>query len=263
MEWKKNIMLHKIITFLGVLTVGLLVTATPGFTADELQLLLSTDTINITTFYNGTTLEATGTVPVDSDVVIEVSGPKTDVHLKEKGKVLGLLWMNKNDVSLANAPADYMIYYPENVSQELIGSKTGIGYGVVEKEIVIEPAGADRAFIFGEYVKLMEKSGDYAMNKGGVSYGAEADGVKSFSATLKIPVKMKPGSYHVKVLSVRQGAVTAELNREFTLQLQGFPAMIAKLAFGNSLLFGIMSVVIAIGTGLIIGVLFKGGGGAH
>ncbi len=256
-------MLHKIITFWGVLTVGILIAAAPGVTADDLQLLLSTDTINITTFYNGSTLEVTGKVLADNDVVIEVSGPKTDVHLKEKGKVLGLLWMNKNDVSLANAPADYMIYYPANASQELIGQKTGIGYEVVEKEIVIEPADADRAFIFGEYVKLMEKSGVYAMNEGSVTYGPETDGVKPFSATLKIPVKMKPGSYHVKALSIRQGAVTAELDRELSLQLQGFPAMIAKLAFGNSLLFGIMSVVIAIATGLIIGVLFKGGGGAH
>jgi hypothetical protein len=109
----------------------------------------------------------------------------------------------------------------------------------------------------------MEKSGVYAMNEGGVVYGPESDGMRPFSATLLVPSKMKPGSYHVKAISVNQGAVTEQVEQELNLQLTGFPAMISKLAFGNSLLFGIMAVIIAIATGLIIGVLFKGGGGAH
>lgn len=263
MEREKTTMLHKIITLFGVLTAGVLMTAAAGSCADGLQMKVSAETVDISTFYNGTTVEVTGAVADGSDVVIEVSGPKTDVHLKEKGKVLGLLWMNKTDVSLENAPADYMIYFPENVTQELIGEKTGVGYEAVEKEITIEPASEDRAFIFGEYVKLMEKSGVYALNEGGVTYGQANDGMKPFSATLDIPSKMKPGSYHIKALAVNQGAVTEQIEQELNLRLTGFPAMISKLAFGNSLLFGIMAVVIAIAAGLIIGTLFKGGGGAH
>jgi uncharacterized protein (TIGR02186 family) len=247
----------------AVLASGLLLFAGNGLCDSNIQLKLSTNTINISTFYNGTTLEATGTVPADSDVVLEVSGPKEDVHLKVKGKVMGVLWMNKTDVSLENAPADYMLYYPENIKEDIFGPETGIGYEAVEEEITIEPDTEDRAFVFKEYVKLLEKSGVYAMNEGGVTYGPVADGKKPFTATLNIPSKMKPGEYHVRAISLKNDSVTGSIDEPLTLQLTGFPKLIANLAFGKPLLFGIMAVVIAIFTGLVIGTLFKGGGGAH
>jgi len=61
------------------------------------QLKLSKSSINISTFYNGTTLKAEGTIPADVDVLLEVRGPKKNVALKVKGKVAGLLWMNKTE----------------------------------------------------------------------------------------------------------------------------------------------------------------------
>jgi uncharacterized protein (TIGR02186 family) len=256
-------MRYKIALFAAVLATGLLFSVGSCLGEDAVQLKLSTDTIDISTFYNGTSLEATGTIPADSDVVLEVSGPKEDVHLKVKGKVMGILWMNKTDVSLENAPADYMLYYPENVTEDIFGPETGIGYEAVEQEITIEPASEDRAFVFREYVKLLEKSGVYAMNEGGVTYGPVADGKKPFSATLNIPSKMKPGEYHVRAITLANNQVTGRIDQPLTLRLTGFPAMISKLAFGSPLLFGIMAVIIAVATGLIIGTIFKGGGGAH
>ncbi len=256
-------MRYKIGFFAAVLVTGLLLTVSSGFCGDAVDLKLSTHTIDISTFYNGTSLEASGTIPADSDVVLEVSGPKEDVHLKLKGKVMGILWMNKTDVSLENAPADYMLYYPENIKDDIFGPETGIGYEAVEQEITIEPASEDRAFVFGEYVKLLEKSGVYAMNEGGVKYGPVADGKKPFSATLNIPSKMKPGEYHVRAIALNGLNVTDRVDQPLKLRLTGFPAMISNLAFGKPLLFGIMAVVIAVATGLIIGTIFKGGGGAH
>ena len=263
MDMEKNNMLQKIFTLLVFLAAGLYVSGSVCFAAQGLQMQLAADTINISTFYNGTTLEVSGTAPADADVVLEVSGPKQDVHLKEKGKVLGFLWMNKTDVSLENAPADYMIYTPENAGKDIIGLKTGIGYQSVVRNIVIKPETADKAFIFGEYVKLMEKAGVYAINQGAVKYGSVKDGVKSFSATLIIPSKMSAGKYHVKAFAVQDGAVADQLQTDLTVQLQGFPALISSLAYNHSLLFGIMAVVIAIAAGLFVGVLFKGGGGSH
>lgn len=259
---EKNIMGKKIITLLVFLAAGLYFSSSVCFAAGNLQLQLADDTINITTFYNGTTVEVSGSVPSDTDVVLEVSGPKKDVHLKEKGKVLGFLWMNKTDVSLENTPADYMVYTPEN-GEDLLGLNTGIGYQALVKDIEIQPETEDKDFIFGEYVKLMEKSGVYAMNWGAVKYGSVKDDAKPFSATLIIPSKMAAGMYHVKAFAIKNGDVVDQTQSDLTVQLQGFPAMISSLAFNRSLLFGIMAVVIAVAAGLFVGALFKGDGGAH
>ncbi len=256
-------MLLKHFLFFLVAAAGLLIVSPGCFAAGSLELKLATDTINITTFYNGTTLEVSGSAPADTEVVLEVSGAKKDVHLKEKGKVLGVLWMNKTDVSLENAPANYMIYTPDTPVDKLLNTETGIGYQALVKDIVINPATEDKAFIFGEYVKLMEKSGVYGIYPGAVKYGPTKGGTRTFSATLVIAPKMSAGTYLVRGFALRNGTVADRTDKELTVRLQGFPAMIYSLAYDHSLLFGIMAVVIAIGAGLGIGALFKGGGGAH
>ena len=43
----------------------------------------------IGTFYNGTTLTATGSIPSDSEAIVRFIGAPAEVHMKKKGKSLG------------------------------------------------------------------------------------------------------------------------------------------------------------------------------
>ncbi len=224
---------------------------------------LASKTIQISTFYNGTTLEVTGSIPEGADVAIQVSGPKHDVHLKEKGKVAGFLWMNKTDVSLENAPAVYMLYTPPGPEKTFSNPEVGVGYKALVDDITVMPESEDKAFIFKEYVKLMEKSGVYALNANSVTYGTPNKGMKGFSVTLNIPSKMSAGNYTVEAIAVENGSVLDRTQENLTLELTGLPKTIATLAYDKPLLFGFMAVFIAIAAGLLIGVIFRGGGGAH
>ena len=240
-------------------------------------LQLARTTLQITTFYNGTTLKASGTLPADSDVLLHVIGAKKNVALKVKGKVAGLLWMNKTDVELENTPAVYMVYTPERVGKDLLLSQLegqttalaeevamlGIGYRALVKDITVKPETADKKFVFGEYVKLMEKAEVYGVYNGSVEYGPVKGGKKSFTVTLTIPPKMNVGKYLVEAITIKNGKADGRASEELTIELSGLPKIIASLSYEHSLLFGIMAVAIAVATGLLIGVLFKGGGGAH
>ncbi|HHD64574.1 MAG TPA: hypothetical protein ENK96_09490 [Desulfobulbaceae bacterium] len=230
---------------------------------EPIQLKLAGSTIKISTFYNGTTLDVTGSVHKDADVVLLVSGPKKDVHLKVKGKVAGILWMNKTDVSLENIPAVYMVYTPAGTGDNLLRPELGIGYKALTGGIAIRPESTDKEFVFAEYVKLMEQSGVYAVHRDAIKYGETSNDQTNFTATLIIPSKMSAGSYRVEAVAIQNGKVLGRTGKELSLELAGLPKTIADLAFGSPLLFGIMAVFIAIATGLIIGVLFKGGGGSH
>ncbi len=264
MYTEKTILNRMIYGLVTLLLVSLAWAGSSSATDKPLLLELAARTIKISTFYNGTTLKVTGSLPQEADVVLLVSGPRKDVHLKEKGKIAGFLWMNKTDVSLENTPAVYMVYTPAGSTEKFINPELGFGYKALVKSITIEPETADKSFIFGEYVKLMEKSGVYAVNEGAVTYTNPNNGVKGFSATLTIPSKMAAGSYTVEAIAVKEGVAIISRTREnLSLELSGLPAAISSLAFGSPLIFGIMAVFIAVATGLIIGVLFKGGGGAH
>ena len=144
-----------------------------------------------------------------------------------------------------------------------MSTELGIGYKALLSDIEISPKSADKDFIFDEYVKLMEESGVYSVKDDAITYGKVANGLKNFTANLTIPSKMGTGSYTVTAASVENGAVTGRMSKDLQVELKGFPAFISTLAFGHPLLFGILAVVIAIGAGLIVGILFKGGGGAH
>ncbi len=252
-----------IVSFLGAWLLIPVLELSADAAESDVSLELALDTIEISTFYNGTTLEVSGEVAVADDVVLLVSGPREEVHLKEKGKVAGFLWMNKNDVILENTPAVYMVYSPEGSSEKYVSSKLGIGYQALLTDISIIPASADKAFVFGEYVKLMEQSGVYAVHAATVQYGVPENGMKSFKAVLVIPSKMAAGTYRVEAIALKDGAVVDRTRSELTLELTGLPAVISSLAYGRPLLFGFMAVFIAIATGLLIGVVFRGGGGAH
>ncbi len=260
---KENTMKQIYVSILTILMVSLVFPWSSRASEEPLLMELAVKTIQISTFYNGTTLEVTGSLPEGADVVLQVSGPKKDVHLKEKGKVAGFLWMNKTDVSLENTPAVYMVYTPAGPVDTFVNPELGIGYKALLADIAISPESADKPFIFGEYVKLMEKSGVYAVNEAAVTYGEPNDGVKGFAVTLTIPSKMSAGDYTVEAIALKDGAAISKVQENLTLELSGLPATISKMAYGSPLLFGIMAVFIALATGLIIGVIFRGGGGAH
>jgi hypothetical protein len=258
---------NKVMTkFIFILNIVMSLTATcQPSKASELpvSLELTDSIIKISTFYNGTSLEASGVISADSEVLLRVSGPKETVHLKVKGKMAGILWMNKSDAELDNTPSVYMLYTPENKLSLLETQGVNMGYKALSNGITIKPESADKAFIFSEYVKLMEEAGVYTVNEGSVHYTDIENGQKRFSTVLTIPSKMSAGEYMVEAVSVKNGQILGRSEKILTLELSGLPKMIAALAFGYPLLFGIMAVLIAIATGLIIGTLFKGGGGAH
>lgn len=110
----------------------------------------------------------------------------------------------------------------------------------------------------------MEKSGVYAINGATVQYGSPRGDVKDFSATLTIPSMMSAGAYEVVAIAVKDGRVLEQAQEALNLELSGLPEIISSMAYDRPLLFGIMAVVIAVATGLIIGFIFRGGGGgAH
>jgi len=260
----EKIIMNRLMRILGIfLLTSLTWTGLVSAAENPIQLELASPTIKISTFYNGTTLDVTGTVPADMNVLLTLSGPKNNVELKVKGKMAGLLWMNKMDVELENTPAVYLVYTPEKTGTNLLGAKVGIGYKALIKGITIKPESEDKDFVFGEYIKLMEKSGVYGINQGSIKYGIVKNNKKTFSVTMTIPPKMNAGAYQAEAFAVKDGNVVGHTSKDLTLELSGLPKVIASLAFGHPLLFGIMAVFIAVATGLIIGVLFKGGGGSH
>jgi len=230
--------------------------------AADIKVSVGQETIGMNLFYNGASIPVTGSVPEGAQVMVRFIGKIGEQTMKLKGKVMGLLWMNKETLHFSNMPAVCLIESSAPLSAlGQAGEKLGLS-GVAES-IVIEPASADRHMLLSELLKLKKSEGLYYENENAVKLEAAKDGSQAFSARLDVPSRLFPGDYSVEVFAIKDGVASAAGVAHIRAQLVGVPQFMANLAFNHSLLYGIFAAGIAIVAGLLVGVIFRGKGGAH
>ncbi len=238
-----------------------------GRAAVDLGFNLHPNHIEIGADYNGTQISITGRVPSGASAVVRLTGPPEDRRLKQKGRALGLLWMNLASVEISQVPDVFLLYLPESAAMNSADRPTwqslGLGFeGVAARADIVAP-NADRTAIFDEFVKLKHQSGLYGVVDNAVRYGSDDGGMKSFHASLDLPASLPQGRYRIEVLAIENGAVSTSAIHEIEAREVGMPAWISSLAFNHGTLYGILAVLVAVIAGLVSGIMFKDKGGAH
>lgn len=236
---------------------------------DGVQASVEPREIQVGALYNGTSLHVTGRIPADSDVVLRFLGAACNLHLKEKGKVCGIMWMNLDSLVFNGVPSVCIVNaagIPHSPDMKTADDKDGIAdplsLEALKKGVTIENEGAEDENAFEELIKLKKQEGLYREVTGNVFYGETSGGLKQFRADIPVPSRLSPGDYVVEASAIRNGAVIARSEQPVTVKLVGVPAFLAGLAFGHSVLYGVLATVIALLSGLVIGVVFQSKG-AH
>jgi len=212
--------------------------------------------------YNGLDLKVSGTVPANSEVIVRLTGAPSTLHLREKGKVFGLVWMNVGKVTLNNVPKICLITASSPL--DLLG-KAAVPFRLeaLAKEISIEKDGGDPSIDIPHQLLLLKtKEKLYGEAAQGITLGPNEGGVRSFTAVIKVPSAISPGAYQVEAIALHNETVTGHSTATITAELIGFPKWLSELAFQHSLLYGVMATVVAIFSGLVIGLVFQSKG-AH
>ncbi len=262
-------MIKKSFAILIVCLTGILFTAGAGLAASGLEVSVHPDTIRIGASYNGGQVSVSGKIPADQDVLIRVRGKSEDYKLKEKGRALGVLWMNMDSVEISNVPALFLLYLPAGpddagrLNRSAPWPPAALGLESVRKEVDIVAQDEQVGDLFDEFVKLKQKSGLYGIRKDVITYGPAQGAMKPFKAVLDLPAALPQGIFKIEVFTIRNGVVQNAVTRPIEAREVGMPAWIAKMAFQHGTLYGVMAVVTAILAGLLTGVMFKGEKGAH
>ena len=132
---KKNIVMLLTCTLFALAAL-----ANNALAEDDINLTLSPTVVKISAFYDGPIVKATGKIPATAEAVIRVSGISEELHLKKKGKVGGLLWMNTGDVTFENAPNIDMLFTPKAISDLEASPVSPFGFDALKKKIEILPA---------------------------------------------------------------------------------------------------------------------------
>lgn len=229
----------------------------------QVDMQVAPPSININTTYNGTTLNVSGTVPAGSEVVLRMIGAETDLHMKQKGKALGLLWMNMNTFHFQGVPNLYLIgsskpMYELDAVGEAISAEAELA------KVTIEPKTEDHDQLIKELIALKQSEGLYTDDAAAFTVGkANADGTQNFTAVMQIPSRLLTGPYTLETMAVKDGKILGSAKQEVDAALVSTPKFMADLAFDHGTLYGILATIIAILSGWIVGMVFRSKGGAH
>jgi hypothetical protein len=222
------------------------------------------DRVSVGTFFRGGTIRVTGALEPGSDVIVVFTGRIVEETYNRKGRI-GPFWATVGKVTIGDVPALHLIASGAPVSSLL--SRAAIDEHLVDLDALVHratlhPADLDRDAVVAEYLKLKRRQGVVGLFEGAVQIrGSSRD--RSFEATIPWPTAAPAGTYRVVVRHVRDLIVIREETRPLEVAYVGLPRLISHLAFERSLAYGVLSVVIALSVGLVMGLLFKRGTAGH
>jgi hypothetical protein len=251
------------IIILLILIAGLLGTSQGVRAAQETDgLTIRPDTISVDSFFSGSEVTVSGDIKAGDDVVIEVYGRDATHDFEQKGRV-GLFWMTVGKVKLENVPSLYVLMTPEGKDWTEKLAPYGLGMARVRSHLIVSETSLEPDAVFKMFVKLKNSEELYQEIPGSVTYMPAKDGQKHFTGVCRLPSSISLGSYTVKATVISNGAPAKEMSSALTVREVGFVKLVNELASNQRLTYGVSAVVIALAAGLLMGVLFRQGGGSH
>ncbi|KFC71199.1 Hypothetical protein precursor [Devosia sp. LC5] len=185
-------------------------------------------------------------------VVVLVQGPSSDWVVREKGRQGGLV-LNKAAARYAQAPSYYAVLSSSPLSQiappEVVDRQRLSFAGLA----ALTRQGDDLASLDPEFVRLMRSAGNFIEAERGVVMHSPT----TFSARVPIDSNAVNGLYLARALIIADGKVIGETTTRFTVRTQDFERYVANLATSNPPLYGLATILLALGTGWLGGMLFK------
>jgi hypothetical protein len=222
-------------------------------------------TISIGSFFAGEKVTVRAVVPAGAKVALRLLGPREDLALMRKGRVSGL-WMNVEQVHFQNLPKVYLLWTSEKLAAlQEAGSglpDLPLSYEAFLKGTLERKNPAEVPLLIQELIKLKETDHLYQTLEGTVRTRPLEKGMwDQADAVLELPSKIYPGKYALELIAVKDGRGALLHTSTLEVKLEGFPALVSNLALQRGLLYGILAVLIAMVSGLLIGIVFTSKGG--
>jgi uncharacterized protein (TIGR02186 family) len=238
-----------------------------GQASAELTAIANHDHIKIDFFYHGSNVSVRGISDPDTDLIIKISSPDGHQELRQQGKVAGLLWMNVGTLKFEKTPSLYFLASSKKVDEILSKeemAKDVLGYEAVGKHIELTPVKdeSEKTKWFNEFVKFKEHSKLYSVASGNITFTRE-NGKQNYYTLFEWPYQAPPGDYIVTVYAVKDNKIIEKAEQKVQVEQAGVVKQLAGMARNNASVYGLLSILAALGAGFGVGLVFRKGGGAH
>lgn len=238
----------------------------PGF-AERLIVSLSNHRVSITPYYAGEELVLFGNVERDADtpavrppydVVVTVTGPRSDLVTRRKERTFGI-WVNVDARQFENVPGYLSISsnrpFDEIASPDVL-RRQQIG---LNNTLLTQRLGPDLADVVpadpfrAAFVRLKSSHGLYGESTSGVTLLSPT----LFRAGIPLPGEVPIGTYDVDVKLFSGGVLLTRTQTAFEIVKVGFEQVVADAARHNGLLYGLATMMMALVTGWFASVVFR------
>lgn len=190
----------------------------------------------------------------DYDIVVVLKGPTMPVRVREKERVAGI-WLNADSTAFRSAPSFFAVAASAPV-REIVDERTAAIYEFGTEFIQLSPTGMidvdeQRKFAAG-LVDLRTRQGLFKEDMNGVQISEQV----LYQARIALPSNVQTGTYTAETFAVARGRVIASAVAEVEVRKVGFERFIELFSQEQSLLYGLLAVVLSVGMGWMAGRLF-------
>jgi uncharacterized protein (TIGR02186 family) len=232
----------------------------------EIATVTTKGEVDIGLMYNGDYIYFVGGVPDPSaDVIVKLTSTENaPLSVNRKGRV-AVVWMNVKQFTVTGLPLLYKIHSTKPIDQILskeLAAELGIGYDVLKDQMKLELVRGeakedDWDTVFDGVLRLKQETNLYNIDEKRI----EITGGKLFKHYFRFPSAATEGVYKAESYIFMEGELVGKGVDEIRIQKAGIEAAFTHMAFNRPVLYGIMAVLVALGMGLLVGFIFKKGGG--
>lgn len=182
-------------------------------------------------------------------VVVVVQGPSTDWVVREKQRQFGFV-LNAASARYDRVPGYYGVFSSRPLAQLGLEELPQFDLEALAARQRIESG--DQTFD-SEFVQLMRAADRFSMAERGVVMLTPS----AFSVRVPIASNATNGLYLARAFVVADGEIIGEGTSRYTVRTQGFERYVADLARSNPALYGFATILVALLTGWVGGVLFR------
>ena len=230
--------------------------------AEEVVLGLSQDQVAITTNFDGSEILLFGAVKREApipeeplDVVIAVSGPSSPLTVRRKERKFGI-WVNTDAVEIDAAPSFYAVATSAPFAEVISNVEDQRHKISIPRAIrsIGAPMDVEDAQSFSEAVIRIRTNEDlYQLRENTV----EIEQQTLFRTSIQMPANLTEGDYPTRIFLTRDGKVVSQLETVINVNKVGLERWLFDLSRNQPLIYGIMSLAIAIAAGWLASAAFQ------
>ena len=228
--------------------------------AEEIVLGLSQDEVAITATFDGSEILIFGAikrdVPIPDEgvlgVIVTVAGPDLPITVRRKERRFGI-WVNTEAVDIDVAPSFYAVATNKPLN-EILTMSEDINTQISTRRAIrsIGKAENDNKNFIDALIRIRAGKGLYQTLPGGVTIDDET----LFRTLITLPANLTEGDYKAEIYLTRDGEIIDLYTATIPVKKVGLERWLYNLAHGNSLIYGLMSLSIAIAAGWLASAAF-------